>query len=110
MHRVQFKLLIYIGLHGLITRGWTVIWWTPSPPYSSPDLLIVRAFLFVNPQLYTQWCTTSHVHRRYGKERHCALRRFSLSATSVLEDAPLSVGVETLPGIQTEVDRGRLVT
>ena len=34
---------------------------------------------------------------------------FSIN-TSVLEDAPLSVGVETLPGIQTEADRGRLVT
>ena len=48
----------------------------------------------------------NHVDRRYGKERLCGLRRFSLSAPSAREDSPLSVGVETLPGIQTEVDRG----
>ncbi len=45
----------------------------------------------------------NHVHHWYGKECLCGPRCFSLSAPSAREDAPLSVGVETLPGVQAEV-------
>ena len=57
----------------------------------------------LGPAITLNRMEANHVHLWYGKERLRGLWSFSLSAPSAREDAALSVGVETLPGVQAEV-------